>query len=714
MSIEKSARPASAVLRTEDWPLRANRWIQLTLAEDDPAHFNAEFWKGLMRDSRANAVCISAGGYIAYYPTQIPFHYRSRYLDDTDPFGTVVEGARALDMHVMARVDPHAVHANAAAAHPEWLARDANGEPLEHWSYPGIWLTCPFSSYHREFITEVARELVRNYDIDAIFANRWEGHGGISYSEHARHAFRAETGFDLPVQQDDLADPAWQAFVPWRRRKLSELVAIWDNAVRDIRPHVRFIPNVGSLSVRDMDRDLITRHYPIFFIDKQGRSGIEAPWSAGRNGKRSRGLFRERPVGLITSVGPEHHEHRWKDAVSPPDETKTWIVDGFAQGAFPWVTKFNATISDDRWVSPVVEAFNLHAHVESVLAEMPIVAEVALLDPTQSDRFISPEARRRQFSHEDGFYQALVEARIPFEFVADQVLSAQELAPFKVLVLANAERLSDEQCAVIGSWVEAGGSLVAAYQSSLLDETGRSRANFGLADVLGVDLVKASRGPVKNNYIALIGEHRMHAGLVGARRIIGGTHLLEVAAREGGEVPFRFIPDFPDLPMEEVYPREEPAVPAVVTRELPSGGRVAYFGFNLGSLFWETLQADHGLLIANAVRWALRDRPQVRVEGPGLVDVAVRQNEGGMAVSLVNLTNPMAMRGAIRETIPLTRQRIEVRLPAGAAKVGGRLLVDDREVDVDVRDGLAVVDVPRIELLEVLHLAWMQPGPNSG
>lgn len=692
--------------RSPDWPLRANRWVQLTFAEDDPAHFDAEFWTALMRDTRANATCISAGGYIAYYPTRIPFHYRSTYLGEGDLFGTVVERARALDMHVMARVDPHAIHGDAAAAHPEWLARDPQGEPLEHWSYPGIWLTCPFSSYHREFITAVARELVRTYDIDAIFANRWEGHGGISYSEHARRAFRDDTGFDLPIRQDDPADPAWEAYVPWRRRKLSELVAIWDDAVRAIRPHVRFIPNVGSLSVRDMDRGLIRRHYPLFFIDKQGRSGIEAAWSAGRNGKRNRGLFRDRPVGLITSVGPEHHQYRWKDSVAPAEETRTYIVDGFAQGAFPWFTKFNATISDDRWVAPVVEAFNLHARLDPVLSTMPIVAEVALLDPTQTDRFVSPAARRRQFSHEDGFYQALVEDRIPFEFVADQVLSAEALAPFKVLVLANAERLSDAQCAVISAWVEAGGSLVAAYQSSLLDEHGGARPTFGLADVLGVVLVTPSRGPVKNNYMALTGEHAMHAGLEGAQRIIGGTRLLGIAAQDGIDVPFRFIPDFPDLPMEEVYPREEPSAPAVVARDTPSGGRIVYFAFDVGALFWEALQADHGRVIVNAVRWALRGQPLVEVKGPGLIDLAVRQNDAGIALSLVNLTNPMTMRGAVRETVPVGRQQITVRLPNGTAGVMGRLLVAQENVDVEVNDSLAVVNIPHIELLEVLHLTY--------
>jgi hypothetical protein len=239
-----------------------------------------------------------------------------------------------------------------------------------------------------------------------------------------------------------------------------------------------------------------------------------------------------------------------------------------------------------------------------------------------------------------------------------------------------------------------------------MDEDGVPRDNFGLADVLGVDLVAPSRGPVKNNYIALMGEHRLHDGLAGASRIIGGTHLMGVRVREGVEVPFRFIPDFPDLPMEEVYAREAPDMPAVTGRQLPGGGQVVYFGFNIGSLFWEALQADHGSLIANAVKWALRDQPRIRIDGPGLIDVAVRESDEGMAIALVNLSNPMAMRGPIRQTLPVGRQRVEVRLPEGAVAARGRLLVSDRDADVDIRDGYAAVEIPEIELLEALHLTW--------
>jgi hypothetical protein len=678
----------------DNWPLTATRWAQITLAEDDPAHFDADFWLQLMLDSKSNATCISAGGYVAYYPTQLEFHHRSKFLGDTDPFGTLVEGARSLGMSVMARVDPHAVHADAAAAHPEWLARDRDGNPIEHWAYPGIWLTCAFTPYHREFITEVIREIVREYDVDAVFANRWEGYYGISYSDGARKSFWDETRLELPLEE---YGEGWPEYVAWRRRQLGELVGIWDQAVSELRPHARFVPNMGALAARDLARDLAEPVAPLFIVDKQGRHGIEAPWAAGRNGKRNRGVFPDRPVQLITSVGPEHR-YRWKDSVAPPEETKTWIVDGFAHGAQPWFTKFNASIPDQRWVQPVVEAFNLHATVEPVLRELRPTAEVALLDATRTGQL-----RAGDNDHDDGFYQGLVEARVPFEFVSDQVMSLERLQAFKVVVLANAEQLSDEQCAILRSYVDGGGSLVAAYQSSLYDENGEARADFGLGDVLDVRLTEPSRA-VQNNYIALMDPHPLNAGFEGTTRIIGGTHIIGVSS--DAVAPFRFIPDFPDLPMEEVYQREAPDKPAVVCTENAAGGRTVYFPFNLGALFWEALQSDHGRLIANAVWWALGKTPDVTVEGAGLVDVAVHRGETGVAVALVNLTNPMAMRGPIRETLPLPPQTVSIAVPTDQVKI--RLLVAGVDVEPTVLNGRAEVLIPTAGLLEVVHVDWSQ------
>ncbi|WP_233493690.1 alpha-amylase family protein [Desertihabitans brevis] len=698
-------KPTSAVPdRDPEWYRRATRWTQLTFTDDDPAVLDVDFWLDVMRRTRSNALCLSAGGYMAFYPTRIPFHHRSAHLGDTDPFGALVEGARRLGMHVMARVDPHAVHADAAEAHPEWLAADAEGRPIPHASQPGVWYTDPCSSYHRDYLTEVAREIVSDYDVDAVFANRWEGHGGVSYAEGTARAFLADTGHRLPhVDRPD--DPAWTAYAGWRSRRLSELVVRWDDAVRAIRPHVRFIPNRGAMLTRDLVRELVDDRYPMFFVDKQGRSGTEAAWTPGRIGKRTRGLFPDRPVALITSVGPESPVLRWKDSVADGHELRSWIVDGFVQGALPWFTKFKAECFDTRWVEPVAEAYQLHERCEPLLSRLPVTAEVAVLD-TQTRSSTNPWASHgAPSSHEDGFYQALVEARIPFEYVADEALTTERLRDVRVLVLPRAARLGAAQVEVIEQFVAGGGSVVAAFDSGLPPTTEPDRPS--LAGLLGVRLVEDVRGPVKNNYIALADPHPVNQGYDGAQRIVGGTQLLGIEAVDDADVVFRFVPDYPDLPMEEVYPRPGVERPAVVAREHASGGRTVHIAFDLGHIFWDALQSDHGRLIANAVRWALGDAgPSVEVGGPGLVDVAVRSGEGELAVAVVNLTNPMAMRGQSHETIPLAGQSVSVRLPADVRDVTAELVVAGGTTEVEVVDGRAVVQLDPVELLEVVHLRW--------
>jgi hypothetical protein len=60
------------------WVDRPLRWAQLTLVEDDPGRFDLRFWLDYFRRTRSDAACLSAGGCVAYYPTEIPFHHRSR------------------------------------------------------------------------------------------------------------------------------------------------------------------------------------------------------------------------------------------------------------------------------------------------------------------------------------------------------------------------------------------------------------------------------------------------------------------------------------------------------------------------------------------------------------------------------------------------------------------------------------------------------------
>ena len=194
----------------------------------------------------------------------------------------------------------------------------------------------------------VVKEIVRDYDIDAVFANRWQGHG-VCYCASCTERFRAATGHELP-KVADANDPVWQAWTRWRRDVLTRMIVAWDEDVKAIRPHASFIPNMSGASLMEFDLKLIEKHCPFIVVDDQGRRGTESLWMAGRNGKRVRATFRERPVILITSIGPEE-EHRWKDAVTTGPEMAGWITNGTAHGMLPWFTKFNGVVPDTRWVA---------------------------------------------------------------------------------------------------------------------------------------------------------------------------------------------------------------------------------------------------------------------------------------------------------------------------------------------------------------------------
>ena len=123
--------PGGAALFAQDsanpdanWFDRPMRWAQLTLVEDDPGKYDPAFWLDYFKRTHSDAACLSAGGCVAYYPTKIPLHYRSKFLGDRDPFGDLVAGCRNLGMNVIARTDPHAAHQDVFDAHPDWIAVD--------------------------------------------------------------------------------------------------------------------------------------------------------------------------------------------------------------------------------------------------------------------------------------------------------------------------------------------------------------------------------------------------------------------------------------------------------------------------------------------------------------------------------------------------------------------------------------------------------------
>lgn len=728
--------PAPA-LPAPSWVDRPMRWAQLTLVEDDPGRFDPQFWLDYFRRTRSDAVCLSAGGCVAYYPTQVPFHHRSAWMGDRDPFGDLVAGSRALGMVVIARTDPHATYDDARDAHPEWIAVDAEGHPRRHWASPEMWVTCALGAYNFEHMTAVKREIASRYAVDGIFINRWDG-SGMCYCESCARLFREATGLALP-RTSDPQDAARRAYIIWRQERLFALWQLWDREVRRLRPDACVIPNTGGGATSSLDMRRIGQLAPTLFADRQARRGLAPPWMSGKSAKEYRAALGPKPIVGIFSVGLEE-PYRWKDSVQSEAEIRLWVADGVANGLRPWFTKFSGVLHDRRWLKPVEDLYLRLARWEPYLRNEAPLARVAMVYSQQTAWFHGGDrAGARVEDPALGWYQALIEARIPFEMAHDRLLDPGHLAPFKTLILPNIAALSDAQCDQLRAFVRRGGSLIATQETSLCDEWGVRRKTFGLADILGVDFTGRTEPRMQNAYLRLEHEaapgHPLLRGLEEAPRIIHGVSRVEVQARAAfPPSPLTLIPSYPDLPMEKVYPRAARTdTPQVYLRELPGGGdpgvaapngttprapttpgtpegsatsgaRIVYFPWDIDRTFWEVLCVDHLRLLQNAVAWATSEPPIVEVSGPGVLDVTVWRQASSITVHLVNLTTPMMMKGPVRELLPVGPQRVRVRLPAGARPQKAQLLASGTTLELAPDGHSAQVTVPSILDHEVLAI----------
>jgi hypothetical protein len=626
-------------------------------------------------------------GCVAYYPTQIPFHHRSAWLDNRDVLGELITGCRKLGMTILVRTDPHATYDDAQAAHPDWIQVDAQGRPRRHWSSPEMWVTCALGPYNFEFMTAVHKEIMSRYRVDGIFLNRWDG-SGMCYCEHCRANFKAASGFDLP-RTDDAHDPVRRAYLLWWQQRLMQVLEVWNRELRSINPDSCMVPNNGSGALTSLDALRISGNAPMLVADRQARSGVTPPWMMGKTAKEYRATMGRKPVAGLFGVGLEE-PYRWKDSVQSDAEIRIWALEGIANGMRPWFSKFSGTLHDPRWLKGVEDLYDWAAKNENYLRHETPIASVAIVYSSQTASFYGGKnARAKVEAPALGWCQALVESRISFEMVHDRLLDSAHLRQFKTLILPNIAALSDAQCNELRAFVKSGGNLIATYETSLYDEWGVPHKDFGLADLFAVTWSGRVEGPMLNSYLRLehdaVPNHPLFNGLEDAPRIVNGVSRVVVEPREKfAEVPITLIPSYPDLPMEKVYPRGPRSdVAGVYLREhgLPGGspaGRVAYFPMDIDRTFWEVLAEDHLKIMRNTVEWATNERQTVEVSGPGLLDVTAWHDRNAVVIHLVNLTNPMAMKGPYREFFPVGEQKIKVCLPEVSQAKAVHLLVADK------------------------------------
>jgi hypothetical protein len=282
---------------------------------------------------------------------------------------------------------------------------------------------------------------------------------------------------------------------------------------------------------------------------------------------------------------------------------------------------------------------------------------------------------------------------------------------YKLLLLPNIAAVSEVQCQQLRDFVRSGGSIIATRETSLYDEWGERRSDFGLADLFNASFEALREGPIQNSYFRVErtgpngGLHPILKGLEEASYIIGGTWQVDVKNRQSvPNPPLTWVPPQTNLPMEKTYwTLDHTDVPGVYLNQVGQG-RVVYFPWDIDRLYWEVLAEDHGRILRNAFDWAANEPPPVQVTGLGMFDVTMWRQKQSLTVHLVNLTNPMAMRPNVHEFVPSPPQQVTVRLPKGAHVARVQLLVAGGVVPVQQTSGVVQLTVPSVLDHEVVAI----------
>ncbi|HZU27566.1 MAG TPA: alpha-amylase family protein [Bryobacteraceae bacterium] len=681
-----AALGASPTSDPQPWYARMRRCGQTNFNERDPIEIDIGWWIDYWASLKVDALLVGAGGITAFYPTEIPYHHRSRFLGSRDLFGEFARAAKAKGIRVVARLDCNWVFEDAVKAHPEWVARTAAGEPVRNAEAPELFQTCMYSSYFTEQMPAIIGELNWHYDIDGFFTNGWPS-----------------TTPPPPCQCGECRgapDPASPAGYEYHLARVIAVWKLWDETAKHRKPDSVYVGNLGGGIRAVLDLRRVAAVAGWFNADHQGRSGDTPIWDCAQQGRVARSVMKGRTVTNVTGAYA-NSSVLWRHSSKAPLEMTVWLAQTTASGMTPWFHWLGGKPRDLRWMEPGRRFFQWMAANDAHLACRESVASVAVLFSERTNAFYKPPGGGHFTDSMQGMYNALLHARVLFDFVHEDDLSAETLRRYRALVLPNAAVLKETQCAQLRDYAARGGSLLATFETGFFDESGNRRAQSGLADLFGLRAIGDRVPPTRQGAYARI--ERQHPILDG----FSGTEILPFAEYYVPLAPvadpvLTVIPPYPAFPPEMVYPRQPRTdQPAAIAVERDRS-RLVWLAGDVDRAYWRSQDPDLSRLLGNCIRWIVRDASPVEVSGAGLLELFAWKTDSGYALHLLNYTNPDMQRGWFTEAQAAGPQRVRFRVPGTVSRV--RLLHAGVDMPFTTAGGTVEFTIPQLIDYEVAAL----------
>ncbi|HKD09158.1 MAG TPA: family 10 glycosylhydrolase [Bryobacteraceae bacterium] len=631
------------------WMNEPIRWVQTNIRQTDAGQ-DVKRLVGQLADMRANVLLEGMGGIVAYYPTQVPFHYPSPDLPPGhDMFGDVLREAHAKNIRVVGRFDFSKTQKAVFDAHPEWFFRQTNGEPV---IYNGLYSTCINGGYYRAQAMKILTEALDKYDVDGLFFNMFGNQSrdysgrevGLCHCDVCKRLYREKYGKELP----DKPDADYRRFMFTSSREVAAAIGDLIHAKRPKAGYFNYIQEYTD-GIMSESNTAVARPLPLW------------PYSASDNVDRARN---SQPGKMAINLNMQFVDFWWRFATVPREEIalRSWqnIAHG---GALTFETNGTLDLQDRQALEAVRPIFRWVAANEQYYVGQNSLARVLLLGAGPSGGASGEESYR-------GLFRLLSEEHVPFA-VSDN-MDWLEKHDYDLVVA------SDWAPAGLRQYAERGGKVLIV--SAAKPEFEIAPVVRSMADVKGYVRVR---------------DHGAFPSLKDTDLLLLNGPFTELEADPRASltlVPPSLIgpPEFVHIDMKDTN------TPAIALRPVGKG-TIAWIPWNLAALYYRLSLPAHEALFRDVLD-RLGLRRQIRTDAHPLVEMTLMKQESRTLLHLINLSG-QSQTGYF-PPVPMSRMQIQI---AGSYK-NAKSVREPKSLPVRVSGGYTEITLPRLSDYELVVL----------
>lgn len=671
---------------------------------------SAEHFAEVMLKCNANAVrfnCISQNGnYVNFNSKIFPKHPA---LGDRDLMQELADEFKKHDDLHLFPYNSFGYFINDAVAEgkdPDWRQVDADGNymPMSWCSATGYWVCLNNPGYVNAYAA-LCKEVVEKYDVSGMYFDgpRW-GWGGDCYCQFCKK-FVADT---FGVEPDKAAMDKYRAEI--RKQGFEYSMQTITDAIKSVKD----IPVLCN-----------------FAIHKPGMYGLMTDIAEGGLVAE---VHRKGPGSLmnifkLVKASTAFDRACW--SYSPPGNYNDYVtydnlepmVFGMLElshGCTPIVETMHPYMYDETGIPAVKRMYDMmEAHEDLFFDYKPV--------PYMAMPFSKQNVAGSYQVFWRGAMAALTHAHHHFNAALDEDLTLQELKKYKVLFLTNMERMSDKQIEAIKAYVKQGGGLVATYKSSLFDENGNSREDFGLKDLFnasfeGIESHSFTHAYGPRVYYRMTKDHPITEGLGKDKRIANDYIFAADAHRkyarilplDGAEIiaDIQYAEDDPEWRKDGEKIFVGPYVlrdgPASIVANTYGKGRVVYIAPALEMLYDVRGFSTVRKVLSNAVQWAAGGERVLDIKGSYAIVANLTEKDDKRALHLINYTGNINEKGMykIEVVAPLYDIQATIKNPDGKKLKKATLLTTGKKIKFKKSGDYATVTIPKIEVYECIMLDY--------